>query len=246
MSSRPPNKPNRPTPTESPARQRRCRRTRTGRGDVPLDRWTARAANDRNLYSIVLVDVAHSARAGVQWQRRMRNDLYNLMDNVVRYRGLNLESLPFNDIGDAIRLVVPLDRIQPTQVVDLFILGLAAGLRDHRRCASESARIRLRVAFDLGLLERHKHGWAGDSLVRTARLIEGAPVRDALAADRRLDIAAVVSDQMYESVIRHGYGHISPSCFRPVQICHKEFDARAWLLTPGADRQCPHCHRTAA
>lgn len=229
-----------------PANRTEHRRTvRSGHGT--WHRHDAGASDgERNLYSIVLIDVVQSARSGVQWQQRMRNDLYALVEDVVRYRGLAWGSLPFSDIGDAIRVVVPLDRVQPTQVVDLFILGLSAGLREHRRCASEAARIRLRVAFDLGLVERHQHGWVGDALVRTARLIDAEPLREALRSDPSLDLAVVVSDPMYESVVRHGHGFISPGSFREVRVRNKEFDSRAWLLTCAATEQCRRCRGTAA
>jgi hypothetical protein len=235
----------RPIPSRPPARSWANRKptlaveTTGGRSDHA-------GRPDRNLYTIVLIDVAMSARHDSLGQRRMRHDLYDLVRSVVEYGGLALDSLPLNDFGDGLRLVIPLDRIQPTQVVDMFVLGLLAGLREHRRSASDDSRIRMRVAFDLGLVEPHLHGWAGDALVRVARLVEAQPVREALRLDPGLDLATVVSDVLYESAVRHGYGYIGPACFRAIRVRIKEFDARAWLLTPRAAGLCGACHGAAA
>jgi hypothetical protein len=111
---------------------------------------------------------------------------------------------------------------------------------------NEAARIRLRVAFDLGLVESHLQGWTGAPLIRVARLIEAEPLRATLRADLQLDLAVVVSDVLYEAVIRHGYGYFGPSCFRAMHVSVKEFDARAWRLRPGATGMCGRCHGAAA
>lgn len=234
----------RPTPSRPPVRAWPNRKPSTGPASDGLISEVARP--DRNLYTIVLIDLAMSAANDCQGQRRIRTDLYDLVHDVVRYGGLTLESLPFSDTGDGLRLVVPLDRIQPTQVVDMFVLGLTAGLREHRRRVRESARIRMRVAFDLGLVEPHLRGWTGDPLVRAARLVDAEPLRDALRSDRMLDLVVVVSDELYQSVVRHGYGYIAPDCFQAIHVRVKEFDATAWLLKPQANGLCGQCYGVAA
>jgi hypothetical protein len=127
----------------------------------------------------------------------------------------------------------------------MFVLGLRARLREHRQAVSEAARIRLRVAFDFGLIERHLQGWTGDPLIRVARLVEAGPLRAALRDDAGPDLVAVVSDFLYETVIRHGYGYIGPSCFRAIRVSVKEFDARAWQLISGMG-MCGQCPGVAA
>ncbi len=56
----------------------------------------------------------------------------------------------------------------------------------------------------------------------------------------------MVSDVMYESVVLPGDGYIPPECFRPVVVAVKEFDARAWLLTPCVQWYCAKRTETAA
>jgi hypothetical protein len=207
-------------------------------GETPVAEPAFVGRLDRNLYSIVLVDVERSGRLDSRGQRRMRNDLYDLVSSVVEYAGARLESFPVSDFGDGFRIVIPLDRIRPTHVVDMFVLGLAAGLREHRRYANESHRIRLRAALDLGLVEPHLDGWSGDPLVRVTRLIDAEPLREALRCDRELDLATVVSEPLFETTIRHGYGYIGPACFQAIRVRIKEYDAQAWMLIP---RVCGLC-----
>jgi hypothetical protein len=235
MTTGPASMTNRPSPSDRPPF-----RLRSSRIGVPpaADRSApALGRRDRNLHVIALIDVARSGATDFQGQLVLRRDLYDLVERVVDYGGLVIDQHAFTDTGDGVRLVLPLDRIQPTQFVDMFVLGLSAGLREHRRRASEAGRLRLRVALDVGLVERHLHGWAGSSLVRVARLIETQALRDVLQPDGP-DLAAVVSDALFELVVRHGHGYLAPTCFRPVPVQVKEFDARAWLLTPTAAGPC--------
>jgi hypothetical protein len=226
MDSPQPSPSSRPTPSRPPVRH-----LPNGAAPTPADR-PAQDPADRSCCTIVLIDVAMSARNGWQEQRRMRDDLYDLVHGAVEYGGWAVEALSHSDTGDGFRFVLPLDLIQPTQVVDLFVLGLTAGLREHRRRVNEMARIRLRVAFDLGLVQQHRENWTGEPLVRVARLADAEPAREALQSDRRLDLVAVVSDVLYDFAIRHGLGYLAPGCFQPVRVRVKEFDRNAWLYKP--------------
>jgi hypothetical protein len=182
------------------------------------------------LSAVILTDVVGSA--AVKGQRQLRDDLYDLMDGVLLRRGFGLGSFPYDDTGDGLRLFVPLDRVQPTDVVDMFALGLMAELRGLRQGRTARARLRVRVAFDMGLVEPHRRSWTGEPLVRVARLINAGPLRRPFQRDPQLAFAAVVSDGMYGSVVRPGNGYITPESFRPIRVRVKEFDGRAWLLTP--------------
>ena len=185
-----------------------------------------------NLYVIVLIDVTGSALLDSQGQRHMRDALYRLVDDIARDNGFRLDGLRFDDKGDGLRLVVPLDVVPPTRVVDVFVSGLAAGLREHRRYSSPQARLRLRVSFDLGLVEAHRSSWTGAVLVRAARLVDAKPVRDVLCLDPEADLVAVASDTLYDAVLRHRFGPIPPDRFREINVQVKEFEGRAWLLLP--------------
>jgi hypothetical protein len=189
---------------------------------------------DLNLYIVVLIDVVGSASRDHQGQRQMRDDLYGLVDKVAAANGLDLDRLPYDDNGDGLRLVVAPHLLAPTRVIDAFVSGLAAGLREHRRSARPEARLRLRVSFDLGLVEAHRRGRTGEVLVRATRLVNADAAREALRADPDADLVAVVSDAMYQLIERHRLGQIPPSSYRRIRVNVKEFVGRAWLLVPGS------------
>lgn len=193
-----------------------------------------------SLCSVVLTDVAGSAARDSRGLRRMRDDLYEIMAVVTAENGFDLESLHFDDTGDGLRLIIPTDLLPPSRIVDAFVTGLTAGLREHRRYASELARIRMRVCFDLGFVEAHRHSWTGDPMVRVARLIESRQLRESLDANPDADLAAIVSDAMYE-VTRHRAAHIPLEQFQEIRVRVKEFDSHAWLLAPLAITTCTKC-----
>jgi len=146
------------------------------------------------LSTVVLTDICASARRDHQSQRRMRQDMYEILRDVVRYVGLDLDSLHTTDNGDGLRLLFPASLLEP---------------------------------------------------IRVARLIEAESLRGALAADDQIDLAAIVSDGLFETVLRHGNGYIRPSCFREIHLTVKEFAAKAWQLVPsGGAGICGRCYRS--
>jgi class 3 adenylate cyclase len=198
-----------------------------------------------DLYAIVQIDLVGSARATGRGQHQMREGLYDLVDRALGRRQLGLHSFPLDDTGDGLRFLVPFQSVRPTDIIDTFVLGLLAELRLHRRFATNETRLRLRVAFDLGIVEPHLNGWAGESLVRVARLVDAEPVRDLFRSLSEIDLVAIVSDLMYHCLVRPATGYIAADCFRPVYVHVKEFEAWAWLLVPQAHWLCGSCGEAA-
>jgi hypothetical protein len=187
---------------------------------------------DPSFHSIVSMDVARSAGRDDRAIKRMRNDLFELVEDALSDCGVDPQSLPYDDHGDGLRLVFAPEILGPTRVIDLLVGGLAIGLREHRRQASATARIRLRVGFHIGLVIRHRGHWSGSALVVPARLLDAEPLREALRDDADVDLAVAVSDAMYQSVVRDRFGHFPPACYREIRVRVKEYDDRAWLLVP--------------
>jgi hypothetical protein len=183
------------------------------------------------------MDVAGSARRDGRALERMRNDLFDLVENAAARGDIDLESPPFDDNGDGLRLVLTPD-VPPTRAIDVFAVGIEADLREHRRQVEDEARIRLRVAFHIGLVTRHRGSWTGSSLVVPARLVNAKPLRAALRTDPEANLAAAVSNAMYQLVVRDRFGHIPVTCYRKVRVRVKEYDDRAWLLVPRSACVC--------
>lgn len=76
------------------------------------------------------------------------------------------------------------------------------------------------------------HGVAGQAIVHAFRLLE-APVLKAAFGATRSELSLVVSERVYDDVIRHAPGLIEPELYDDVTVAVKETLARAWVHVPG-------------
>jgi hypothetical protein len=110
---------------------------------------------------------------------------------------------------------------------------LTPALKRHNRRSAPPARIQLRLAAYVGPVTTDAIGQSGEAIIRAARLLD-APVLKRGLADAAADLGVIVSDFVYESVVKHG----DPDGFAPVRVKVKEarLDAWMWLSrrTPGS------------
>jgi hypothetical protein len=86
--------------------------------------------------------------------------------------------------------------------------------------------------------------------VHAFRLLE-APAFKAAFAATHCELGFVVSDRLYDDVIRHGPGLIDPDLYDAISVSLKETQARAWVhFPPGTVRPAlnawPHAVGPAA
>jgi hypothetical protein len=182
-------------------------------------------------HTIVATDVVGSGTRDDQQLLRMRADLQAILTFVLSRQSLDFAAIHHDDLGDGIRLVVPA-AVTPRAMLDPFIPNLAAALREHRKLAAVASRIRLRVAVHTGLLHHDSGAWAGEPMVHCTRLLDAALVRRTAQLNPDADLTVVVSQTVYDSVVRHGYGLDAAACHE-VPISEKETRTRAWLHLPG-------------
>ncbi len=187
-------------------------------------------------HTVVMVDVASTGHLIDQHQLRMRADLRAVLATALAQQGLQWTDLHRDDLGDGIRLIIPAS-VSPSELLDPFVPTLADVLREHRRMVAEDARLRLRVAVHMGLVHHDGHGWAGRTLVHTARLLDATQVRRALSASGG-DLVLVVSQTMWDGVVAQGYG-LDPAGYRRITISEKETTAPAWIHLPAPDVEVP-------
>jgi hypothetical protein len=187
-------------------------------------------------HTVVLVDVARSGQLIDQHQLRMRADLRTVLARTLAYQHLQWTDLHRDDLGDGIRLIVP-PTVSPSALLDPFVPTLTDVLREHRRSAPPEARLRLRVAVHMGLVHHDGHGWAGQTLVHVARLINANAVRTTLTW-AETDLVVVVSQTMWEAVVAQGYG-LNPAGYRRITIAEKETTGPAWIYLPARNLEVP-------
>lgn len=189
-------------------------------------------------HTIVATDVVGSSARHDQLQLKMRDDLRGVLERTLRRQDLELADLAPSDLGDGFRLHAPAV-VSPLAMVSPFVDNLVTELRIHRQSANERSRLRLRVAIHMGLLNREAHGgWAGVVLSECARLLDAPAARDLIAEAPDVDLVLVVSEPVFDAVIRQGYGP-APEQFRRIAVTVKESDFSAWAYLPAPAAAAP-------
>lgn len=186
------------------------------------------------LCSFLVCDIAgfSSAERDDPVRVRVRKAMYDGLDRSLEDgAGVRLDDCYHEDRGDGVMVVLPAEvatELLLTTVVD----RLRAEVRHHNRAASEAARMRLRVAVNVGEVRADERGVVGTELTHTFRLLDAAPLKEAVAAAETA-IAVIVSRRVYDDVVRHGRGLVDPGDYYRVEVEVKETEGEAWIMVPG-------------
>lgn len=138
-------------------------------------------------------------------------------------QGIPWASCHVEDRGDGLLIVVPAHI--PTKTVLEGLPGrLTPALKRHNRRSAPPVRIQLRLAAYVGPVTTDAIGQSGEAIIRAARLLD-APVLKRGLAGAEADLGIIVSDFVYESVVRHG----DPDGFEAVKVKVKEARLEAWM-----------------
>jgi hypothetical protein len=165
---------------------------------------------------------------------RMREGLHRILQNALTAAGIHPERAEQSEFGDGV-LVLLDPQISKARLLHPLLPWLVSSLARYNRAAADGERLRLRVVVHAGELLRDGYGMTGEDLVLAFRLLDSDLVRARLAQAGE-DLVLVVSDVIYQGIVKHGYGGIDPGVFQPSWITTKETSARAWLHLPGTDR----------
>ncbi len=144
--------------------------------------------------------------------------------------------------GDGVLIMPPSD-IDETAVLPNLVRGLSTALRQENRLLAEPARIRLRLALTNGVVSTGPTGFSGPAVIECFRLLDSPPVKEALVDHPAAELAVIVSDHLYNDVVRHGFRDMRPEDFWNVRssMPERNFSANAWLWvsdrTGGASRR---------
>lgn len=141
--------------------------------------------------------------------------------------GLLWDACISEDRGDGLLIVVP-PNIPTTKIMERLDRELPGELRLHNRTYSESARIQLRVAVNVGPVMGDPLGVSGEAIIRTARLID-APVFKEAMASAGATLGTIVSTFVYETAIRQAEGLIDVDEYKMVEVNVKESSVTAWM-----------------
>lgn len=169
--------------------------------------------------------------------RRLRNSLYDLIDQSFAESDVPFGRCYSEDRGDGLIVAVPLEFRTSVLVAPLMDL-IGHGLEQHNRLSSAVAQIKLRVALHIGEVTRDEHGLVGTAVNLVFRLLE-APALKAALGEPGASLAFIASERVHDDVIRHGRGLIYPSDYRPAEVRVKETVTTGWIriLRTSAERE---------
>ncbi|SRR6266498_4964728 len=140
---------------------------------------------------------------------RLRAALYRLIDQSLAQARIEPWHCEHTDHGDCV-LVLLEPQMSKTRLLHPFITKLAAALDRHNQGAPPAERLRLRLVIHAGEIVRDAHGHSGEDLNAAFRLLDSEPAHASLA-EAAGDLAVIVSDAIYQSIVKHGYGRIDPT-----------------------------------
>ncbi len=195
-------------------------------GGTPADEAAAPAALTVRMGFVV--DVVGYSKRTEPCQYAVQQRLAALIHDVLDDVGFSLDENFVQGTGDGMNVFLPtgtdISRALPGL---LEATATRLGIDNQRH----TDRIRLRMATDLGPVRQAAAGFSGNTIISFGRLVDSAPIRDAISDHPDADLAALVSDRLYEFVVSQGYPGLDPARFTPVRAVVKSFQAGAWLWT---------------
>ncbi|HEV2931621.1 MAG TPA: hypothetical protein VGY96_00655 [Streptosporangiaceae bacterium] len=183
--------------------------------------------------TIILSDVVgFGSRTRTDEDRRViREALYSLTHTA-------LQDLPdvwsWDDRGDGLLTVVP-PSVPTAEVIAHLHKELPAAVEEHNRAHREPARIRLRVAINVGPVTTDTMGVTGEAIIVTARLVEAPLFKEAMDK-AQASLGVIASTFIYESVIRHDLGLTG---YSQIRVDVKESSMAAWMKLFDRSRSSP-------
>jgi FOG: WD40 repeat len=166
-------------------------------------------------------------------QGEIQRVLVDMLDTAGARAGVDRHRWRCQPKGDEELALIPDAMAQ--RVVGEFCLELAAVLRRYNLQTGCAGRLRLRVAFDEGPVQKAANGFAGHAVVGTSRLVNSLAARQALQFAPDTDLVVVLSQRVYDDWVASGRGAFKSDQFRRVRVREKEVDEDTWLWVPGTD-----------
>lgn len=165
-----------------------------------------------------------SIRQGEQVQIRLRK----VVDEVMADAGVVLGEENVQGTGDGLNAFFPPDTDLPRALTALLSSLPRALSADNR---AHDDQVRLRMAVDIGTVGLGPLGFTADAVINFCRLVDSAPIREAVAAHQDATVAVLVSDTVHHMLISR-FDEFAAIDFQQVDVVVKNYQARAFLFIP--------------
>jgi hypothetical protein len=183
-------------------------------------------------------DVEKYSRLDTPIQETFQADLVQVLEEAAALSGLDRTAWERQPQGDQEFAVLPVETREPV-VLGSFVRNLAVQLGERNANRAEEERMRLRLAIDFGVARTAALGYSGSAPVSVARYLNASQLKRVLEVLSSTDFALMVSDRVYQDVVRlRGEGEsLDPSRYVRVHVREKEFSGYGWIHVPEHGRE---------
>ncbi|HWD03377.1 MAG TPA: hypothetical protein VG674_13090 [Amycolatopsis sp.] len=135
--------------------------------------------------------------------------------------------------GDSATLAFAPDVAPARVLADFALRELVLALSTVNAVANAEHQLRLRVAVDHGQTVVERPHISGAALTRAARLRDAPELRAAMTGHPGVQIGLIVSDTVFETIVRSGERGLDAGLFRQVPVAVKDFSGSGWIHLPG-------------
>ncbi|WP_336081104.1 hypothetical protein [Nocardia sp. SSK8] len=177
--------------------------------------------------SFLVVDVENSSELGNVELAAMRSTLYGILDDALAD---SVSDVATEDRGDGFLLILEASVLD---VLDRLVGKLLDGVHGYNGTVGPLDWLRIRIAAHEGYVHHGPNGWSSDALTATFRMNNAPLVKKTLTNAARAESVVVVSDAVYQGIVRHNYRPtVTASGYRSAEISIQG-DARVWIRVPG-------------
>ena len=188
--------------------------------------------------TIIALDIEYSTSRPNPIKGELRNKIYELFEAALSEAGIDsCHHDEFIDRGDGIlALIHPVDEAPKALLLNRAIPLLSQFLTDHNASLPQHSQLqrqlRIRVVMHAGEIHYDANGCFGEALDVAFRLLDARRVKKIL--HETVDpLILVVSEDIYSSVVRHGYDGIDHEAFYQlvrVQVASRRYPG--WIQLP--------------
>jgi hypothetical protein len=177
---------------------------------------------------------AYSGRTSLR-QRDLQQRIEQALFRAAEAIGFAPQSLWLQPQGDGGLLRFPAGIDEAATMAGL-IRELRTELVAVNRDLVPDARVRLRLAFHVGLSQDARLGLAGEAPVSVSRLVNSSALRARLSEAVDASLVVIIPDALFQDLVVHRLRGLDPDEWDPTRVTDraKKFDCAAWMTTPGS------------
>jgi class 3 adenylate cyclase len=183
-------------------------------------------------YAILVADIKEFGRFVTRpAQLDARKGVYRALETAFNRSNVSWHNCIREDRGDGVLVLIP-GQLPKIPLATLLPHELARAVGEHNAALPDHQRIQLRVALHAGEVAVDSHGYAGTAIRLAFRLVNCAPLRQALDQSTRA-VALAASTWFYDEVVQH-HPAARPASYECVPVENKETVTVAWISCPQA------------